>query len=81
MKKPKNVNKYIKEINEILQCMLVNSYYRCKNPDRELSKIAVEVNGDAHRLEVLMKRLEGEYKRERQEEDWSIKGGRVSDSD
>jgi hypothetical protein len=61
--------------------MLVNSYYRCKNPDRELSKIAVEVNGDAHRLEVLMKRLEGEYKRERQEEDWSIKGGRVSDSD
>ena len=65
MKQEKSVNDYIKEIDRILKKIMSDSYPKCKNSTPEVSEAAIEVNRDAHKCEILLEKLKGEYFREK----------------
>ena len=64
-KKEKSVNDYVKKIDKILKKMMSDSYPKCKDSISEVSAAAIEVNRDAHKCEILLEKLKGEYYRER----------------
>lgn len=64
MKKTKKVTEYIKQIKQQLKDMMFDSFHKCKHENPEIANHNLSLNGQCHKINKLIERMEAEYRRE-----------------